>query len=552
MKHGISKGLGAGILIGLLVSSCKPAGTSDVQSLDNFSRGSGDLTKNACYGEFYEMTVMPQVELDPALQGNKKLEKELSAAVGLAMSAIPDQFRALLAIFPGSVVRLSGDVSKTCSAKLNPVERLYASEGGRLEACWDANDDRIAIYIEGRPSAVQHHLVRMFARAATEIIASASDGMSAADRASVPAYMRSVDAFRQFEARLTSVFLKEVERRRADGDKVDLSAYSSLINGDAKQRRVFEQFTFAESFDSYYCNSSSGGSRARFKRDFPRTYEAFEAYARNVEADRSFLDRVKPAEKPQVGMASGGFGLLGWNPFSWFWTPASEAMDAAKAGNSARAEYFKTLADPRATDAQIRAAEAKSRQKMMAGLAATGKVAEVGLKAELSVIPGASTGVDLAEGKVGKVILGKAGGHLGGQYGGQIAGELGEKAGSKIGGTVGGKLGSGAQNLVLPGTTQCAPGANLQGACSVSFGVPETVSTSGAPSASVPVSFDVEPISDQPAFDQPAFDQPAFDQPAFDQPAFDQPAFDQPAFDQPAQDLGTNLDAGSASGETLD
>lgn len=264
---------------------CKPTTSSSTQSLDNFARSGGEARLNVCSGDFTVEAVRPNVEIESTLANDPTRVKALEAAFNLAYSAVPDQYRSLLAYFPGSVVRIAQGVDRACSQRLSTSDKLYAAEGGKLQACWDPTARTIDIYLEADPVAIQHHLVRMYARAATELIADAPYAMTSEQRKKIPNFVASVAGFREFQGKLSAVFTSELEANAKQGAKVSLDSYKPLILGNKTQRRTFDNYVFAESFDSYYCNKSAGGTRDRFKAQYPRTYAVFVSYAKRLEAD---------------------------------------------------------------------------------------------------------------------------------------------------------------------------------------------------------------------------------------------------------------------------
>ena len=338
-----------------VLAGCKPsAGEGRLASLDNFA-GTDGKKINVCSGNVRTSTVLPAIELSPDSSPDQKTADLIKDATLHALSAVPDQIMTLFASQEKSVIRIGKDVESICKRKLSGVDHFYAGEGGAVSSCWDTSEGRIAIYLKADPIVIQHHLVRMLARATSEVIAAAGEEPVTRSKAGYSEFVRRTENFQKFKFDLSSAFIKEVEEARAKGEKLSLDPYASLLAaGNTSGRKLFDHFVYAESFDSYYCSAQSGGTRDTFRKDFPRTYSIFASYAQKMENDQGFLSEVKRNIRPRASNTASnatvkntGFnlGYFDWITPSWWSTPAKNVDDTFQAGRD-RARMYDELSRP--------------------------------------------------------------------------------------------------------------------------------------------------------------------------------------------------------------
>jgi hypothetical protein len=343
------------ILSLLVLASCKPkASDGKLASVDNFA-GTGAKKFNICSGPARTSTVLPSIEISANSAKDQKTADLIKDATLHALSAVPDQIMTLFASQDKSVIRISSDVEAICSKQLSGADLFYASEGGRISSCWDTSDNRIVIYLKADPLAIQHNLVRMLARATSEVIAAAGEQPMTRSKPGYQEFVRRTDSFQKFKFDLASTFIKEVEAARSNGAKVSLDPYANLLaDGNIAGRKLFDHFVYAESFDSYYCNSNSGGTRDTFKKDFPKTHDIFANYARRIESDGEFLADVRRSIPPRPASASisnvdenseFNLGFFDWITPSW-WSSASKNVDGAFETGRSRAKMYQDLSMP--------------------------------------------------------------------------------------------------------------------------------------------------------------------------------------------------------------
>jgi hypothetical protein len=336
-------------------AGCKPSVSEGrLASLDNFA-GTGNKKINICSGNARTSTVLPSIEMSADSTDDQKSADLIKDATLHALSAVPDQIMTLFASQDKSVIRISKDVETFCKRQLSGVDHFYAGEGGAVPACWDTSEGRIAIYLKADPVVIQHHLVRMLARATSEVIAAAGEVPVTRSKAGYAEFVRRTENFQKFKFDLSSAFIKEVEEARAKGDKLSLDPYASLLSaGNASGRKLFDHFVYAESFDSYYCSAQPGGTRDTFRKDFPKTYSLFASYAQKIENDQAFLSEVKrnirprssnTASNPTAKNSGFNLGYFDWITPSWWSTPAKNVDDTFKAGRD-RADMYRQLSMP--------------------------------------------------------------------------------------------------------------------------------------------------------------------------------------------------------------
>jgi hypothetical protein len=336
-------------------AGCKPSVSEGrLASLDNFA-GTGNKKINICSGNARTSTVLPSIEMSADSTDDQKAADLIKDATLHALSAVPDQIMTLFASQDKSVIRISNDVETFCKKQLSGVDHFYAGEGGTVQACWDTSEGRIAIYLKADPVVIQHHLVRMLARATSEVIAAAGEVPVTRSKAGYAEFVRRTENFQKFKFDLSSAFIKEVEEARAKGEKVSLDPYASLLSaGNASGRKLFDHFVYAESFDSYYCSAQPGGTRDTFRKDFPKTYGLFASSAQKIENDQGFLAEVKRNVRPRSSntaansaVNSSGFnlGYFDWVTPSWWSTPAKNVDATFKAGRD-RAKMYDELSRP--------------------------------------------------------------------------------------------------------------------------------------------------------------------------------------------------------------
>lgn len=311
-------------------ASCKKMETSRIKSLDNFAAGKRVQT-NVCAGN-------PELSADAGLRqilqeverrvvdkdSDTETKSKNRKAVSDAFSALPpfaqSQFLGL-----GGQILLTKDANQLCTASvIERGKRLKRSEDelqllregyadvkacfvlanpAELEAAGITSKSQLhLIIIANQPAEVSHNFVRVFGYMNAQMSA----------RLAVKGDFRSKDT----QAVLTSDYSREFEDSRRQiaqaffddlKGRPESARFAKFINmkPTSPGRVMFEEFVYAEAFDSYFCNQYARGNLNTFKlmsRDYPRTLNAF---------------------SKSLSRAGRGFSLdsnsnySSWNPFGW-------------------------------------------------------------------------------------------------------------------------------------------------------------------------------------------------------------------------------------------
>jgi hypothetical protein len=313
-----------------LLSSCKQAPSSKLNSLDNFAAGKRVRT-NVCAGN-------PALASDVGLQeilkevdnrvidndSTASIKSKNKAAVRDAFSALPpfaqSQFLAL-----GGQILLTKDANRMCSGSvISNAQRLKRSDDelkmlregfSEVRACFAfANPAEVAaaglnsksqlhlLIIVNDPTEISHNFVRVFGYMNAQLSArlAVKGDFTSGNTESVLASEYNP----RFEAARTDIakaFLADLTGRPEAKRFAKFAAMS--INSPG--RIVFEEYVYAEAFDSYFCNQYAQGDKNTLRvmgREFPKTLEAF---TKNLtQTSRGFALNSSPS-----------FSL--WNPFGW-------------------------------------------------------------------------------------------------------------------------------------------------------------------------------------------------------------------------------------------
>lgn len=403
-------------LLGLIapgfgMTGCKPANDpAKIKTLDNFT--SSTKTVNVCFGNFEKTTIMPKIEVASSVTIDKKREGVYRDATLLALSAVPDSIKSIFSAQKGAVIRLTDKVSDICSQKLSRIDQAWASEGGKLSSCWESTPENLAIYLDASPTAIQHHLVRTLARISSEVVATAIEQGKVLAGPSKESLER-VKNFRAFQRELSDALMIDVANARAAGSKANLDAYADLIlSDDEKVRSIFDNFVFAESFDSYYCNSEKGGTRERFQKSFPSSFEVFKKITTHIETDPQLIDRLKKTGSTEGVSSDSNFDLAfrDWFSANW-WFGNQQAAEGAQRTFSAgqrRAQIMQEMSMP-----NYRRNGSELRQVTSEGFKGIAQTADALAPRIVAPIPGAGRGAALAKDGIRGLVVSEATGRAG-------------------------------------------------------------------------------------------------------------------------------------------
>jgi hypothetical protein len=227
-----------------------------------------------------------------------------------------------------------------------------------------------------------------------------------------------VKNFRAFQRELSDALMMDVANARAAGSKANLDQYADLIlSDDEKDRRIFDHFVFAESFDSYYCNSEKGGTRESFQKNFPSAFAVFKKITSHLESDPKLLEGLSKLTPNDVNQIDSGFnlGIGKWFSPSWWlgYEKSEQAVDksvrAFRRSNDIAHEI--TLGKP-AYKEKPGTSIRDFQGSRIEGLSGAGAIAEEGIGKIVGVIPGASRGATLAKDGVRGLVISEASGRV--------------------------------------------------------------------------------------------------------------------------------------------
>lgn len=312
------------------LGGCKKLDASRIKSLDNFAAGQRVRT-NVCSGN-------PALVSDPGLQGllqevdrriidkdsDGVLREKNKIAVRNAFSALPPfsqtQFLGL-----GGQILLTKDANRFCtSSKIEGAKRLkrseqelaYLREGySDVKACFVfANGSELLregfsgdaplhfLILSNEPVEISHNFVRVFGYMNSQLSSRLSvtgNFISSSSQAVLAA--ESNPRFGEARKEIADAFLADIT------DRPEAKRFAKLANlkGNSPGRIVFEDFVYAEAFDSYFCNQYADGDKNTLKvmgREFPKTLVAF---------SKSLDQQTK-----RFSLAEGALLSL-WSPFGW-------------------------------------------------------------------------------------------------------------------------------------------------------------------------------------------------------------------------------------------
>lgn len=294
--------IASAVFSALLASACKPNGgnTSQVKDLTNFSLG-GDAVKNECVGDQKSgkrLLASRVVVKGPSAEGNAAA---LKAEVAKALSAVPAEVDAAASAL-GLAIIVSDTASDTCNAVLGGASRQIKS--GKLDACFLFQKPKgekpapatLAIYVKSDVSSIRNALVRELGYVTSQfipdvrlddagqlILQQERDANFAKLKATVTAsYLADILTFldpaglvgagqylgKGYVLKLRDNF-KAYGQSKNEADLYRGMTFNTTEAGEREQRRAqFEDFVFAEAFDSYYCNAVAPFDAERAKKAF--------------------------------------------------------------------------------------------------------------------------------------------------------------------------------------------------------------------------------------------------------------------------------------------
>jgi hypothetical protein len=251
------------------LSSCRDLGdAAKTKSLNNFARNSGDVSRNDCSGN-QQIVLGIRQEWDHVDFSAVAADKvpELKAALSRALSAVPENLQHLYFGLGGKIVFSSklnepAKSSSDLTCQRSAANDLFTSEGtGRVDACWTIDTKTADVVVLMNPSveSIQHSTVRVFGYILSQILT----------KIGVENDVVVAQSNAEFEKLMDEIATAVIADIKRPGSKYNLGVNESLVKSEQ-----FKYFAFAESFDSFYCNSALRQSMARAD-EFPKTYALF-------------------------------------------------------------------------------------------------------------------------------------------------------------------------------------------------------------------------------------------------------------------------------------
>lgn len=295
---GTSKRLALAALAVIAVGCQASNDDSGTESLDNFSRRAAmPVVKHQCSGDNEVITGL-KAEDDRIEFGNEvsaTTRNDLKTALKTSLSAVPTNLQLMFFGLGGKVV-ISHNVDAICRKTLNSsMAKTFASEGqSQIKSCWDVDEGLLAsriaqvhndegegkssldvsgapmtIYLNADTTDVRHSTVRIFSYILSQVLVSVEQTSGSSE-----IKLGAIDAeFREAQKALSQALLDDVK----GSSKYDLSLYTKIARVDD---RAFNDYVFAEAFDSYYCSAET---RKIMASDFSRSMARFKMIAADLE-----------------------------------------------------------------------------------------------------------------------------------------------------------------------------------------------------------------------------------------------------------------------------
>lgn len=293
-------------VVGITTSCGVDTTASQEKSLNNFARGSADLTRNVCRGDNKVVKGINQ-EWDHVDFSRVPAEKvpALKTALEGSLSAVPSNLQEVFFGLGGRIV-FADNLSEPAKSSTDLTcdraggKAKFAGEGtNTIESCWttDTRTADVVILMNPTVESVHHSTVRIFGYILSQILTK----ISVNDENVIVA--QRDEQFDALIADIKDAFLADVKR---PGSKYTLSLNDSLV-----QTEDFKYFVFAESFDSYYCNGKLRQTMARVD-EFPKTHNLFVNMDRELKAVQMAQNASQAADSFSLNSEDAfNLGILG-------------------------------------------------------------------------------------------------------------------------------------------------------------------------------------------------------------------------------------------------
>ena len=234
------------VCLALLMFSCMNE-QSSLNTLDEFAGISGGKF-NVCTGNF-------------SVSGTNITAGSFDKVVKETLRAVPTNFQKIFFQAGGKIVVSSSQASSYCSKVINDssvVRDIYGGSKSGVLTCWRHIKGKPVIFLEEDEAKIRHSLLRVFSYFFMQAIVPAAKKNSSLSS--------SADDFMAQLNRLSESFLSDLKKIN--------SGRASRLSSEFS-RDLLNQYVLAESFDSYYCNSST---KASMRSNFSSTYDTFVKY----------------------------------------------------------------------------------------------------------------------------------------------------------------------------------------------------------------------------------------------------------------------------------
>ena len=337
------------LLVLATLNSCKK--TDDVsrsKSLDNLTAGKR-LRTNVCAGNPALATHPALIDLLKEVEARTIDSQSSNAAKTRNLNAVKNAFSALppfaqsqfLAI--GGQIVLTPEANRLCTASvLKSAEKakrseselaflregfsdvracfLFANPGELEDIGFKSNTHLHTLIILNNETEIAHNFVRVFGYMNTQLssrLGVKGDFTSSATEVALAADFNP--KFTSARAEIAAAYLKDLANRPERKRFERFAAMDPRSPG----RIVFEDYVYAEAFDSYFCNQYGKGdlnTLGIMGREFPQTLVAF---------TKSLASASKGFSLSASRSTASGFAL--WNPFGWVsnaYTSYTDSRDA--------------------------------------------------------------------------------------------------------------------------------------------------------------------------------------------------------------------------------
>jgi hypothetical protein len=282
------------------VSCTGDLSVSKQKSLNNFARGSGDVSRNVCSGDQdFVLGIHQEWDHVDFTRAPANKVPELKSALKASLSAVPANLQDLYFGLGGKII-FTPNLGKPATSSTDltcdnsAANKKFASEGtDRVEACWtiDTKTADIVILMNPTVESVEHATVRIFGYILSQVLTK----LDLSEEGTIVTQRNE-----EFDRFMTDIAAAVIADVRRPGSKYTLAVNQSLISSDE-----FKYFAFAESFDSYYCNAALRNSMSR-PDEFPKTYALFQKMDRELQGIQ-----VSQVAKNYNNTSHEGFSLLG-------------------------------------------------------------------------------------------------------------------------------------------------------------------------------------------------------------------------------------------------